>query len=461
MNIIREARLSPSDIKRELEASRKRDEKEKEKKERKKESKKYRKEIRAGRKYKERRLAWQMSRSRQKDRERAEIERKRLEAQKKGPKTEVISSKDTDPTATRKGISNLLSVGGALARLGTRALTHRIRQKQEEQPPSEEGGNKKGKKKFKKMKKKVEAAMRQSQRLLPPASSSEFEKTDKTKITPPGSGRPVPQMSRPFTVSQRVRMSRRVLPSSINRPSSGGMAPIPKPEPTQPVNTEPRPETAGQKARRNLKFRRKLIRQRGTPMEEFSCWREEFLFELGTLRKNIKNKKTIDIMKRGKNKVVISPSVTEDFNHYEQIKETTNTASIFAKATPPLKKRTTPMSDVYLSGQPGRGTAETVQQKMRKLFLGDRSDFTTNYDLSRNDSKRHIIPHLNKEAYDEDDGTFRHHSSGTTLAVTSPGQSQTRRTGTSAVLRAMAAMNKDVVPPKKKKKKKKKDTQEQ
>jgi hypothetical protein len=431
----------------------------KKRKQKKEKKKKYWKYQNQYLQYKKDRFEWQK-------RLESENKRARLAAQNKLPAAEVISSRDTDATATKTGFSNLASVGLPLAKLGIGALVGRIRQNQEDQSPGEEGGNKKGKKKFKKFKKDIESAMVQSQRLLPPASSSEFEKTDKTRVTPPSSGRTVPPISRPFTVSQRVRMSRRVLPSSINRPSSGGMAPTPKPEPTSPVNPEPGPETAGQRARRDIKFRRNLISQRSTPMEEFSCWREEFLYELGDLRKKVRDKnKLIDIMSRGRNSVTIGPNVTEKYDH-EYFDETTNTSSIFAKATPPLKKRTTPLSDVYLSKQPGKGNAEMVQKKMMKLFLGDRRDFTSNYDLSGHKSDdseflvgRNYLNRSTNEAYDDgDDETFRQHSRKN---ITSPSGGSTRGKSTSAVLRAMEAMNNDVVPPKKKKKKKKKVTPEQ
>ena len=113
-------------------------------------------------------------------------------------------------------------------------------------------------------------------------------------------------------------------------------------------------------------------------IENYSCWKEEFLMELGEMRKKVKEKKEIDVM-RGKNKVTLSPTVSEDYRTFE---EEMNGASIFAKATPPLKKRTTPISDIVLSKQPGKGTAEKVRDKMSRLFMGDIINYYPNYDLS-------------------------------------------------------------------------------
>lgn len=76
-------------------------------------------------------------------------------------------------------------------------------------------------------------------------------------------------------------------------------------------------ETSGQRARRDPSFKKREIERRGgTTTEEFSCWREEFLYELGDLRKKKKSKdeedRIIDVMK-GKNTVIIGPNIKEEF----------------------------------------------------------------------------------------------------------------------------------------------------
>lgn len=75
-------------------------------------------------------------------------------------------------------------------------------------------------------------------------------------------------------------------------------------------------ETEGQRARRDPSFKKREIQRRGgTTTEEFSCWREEFLYELGDLRKKKKKKDDedyiVDVMK-GKNEVTIGPDIKEE-----------------------------------------------------------------------------------------------------------------------------------------------------
>jgi len=73
--------------------------------------------------------------------------------------------------------------------------------------------------------------------------------------------------------------------------------------------------SAGARARANKSFRKTETEKRGgTTTEQFCCWREEFIVELGDLRKKSKDKagedKIIDVMK-GKNKITISPKIQE------------------------------------------------------------------------------------------------------------------------------------------------------
>ena len=76
-------------------------------------------------------------------------------------------------------------------------------------------------------------------------------------------------------------------------------------------------ETEGQRARRDPRFKKREIQRRGgTTTEEFSCWREEFLYELGDLRKKKKKDRDsedyiVDVMK-GKNKVIVGPDIKEE-----------------------------------------------------------------------------------------------------------------------------------------------------
>ncbi len=75
--------------------------------------------------------------------------------------------------------------------------------------------------------------------------------------------------------------------------------------------------TLGQQARAEKNVRKREIERRGgTVSESFSCWREDFLYELGEMRKNKKSKRgeddyIIDVMK-GKNKITIGPVIKEE-----------------------------------------------------------------------------------------------------------------------------------------------------
>jgi hypothetical protein len=75
--------------------------------------------------------------------------------------------------------------------------------------------------------------------------------------------------------------------------------------------------TAGQRARRNPRLKQQLIQQRSQGMNEtyeyeYSCWMEEFLYELGEKRRKNEDRDTpVDILK-GENTIKINPSITEE-----------------------------------------------------------------------------------------------------------------------------------------------------
>ena len=161
------------------------------------------------------------------------------------------------------------------------------------------------------------------QKLLPPGRSGP-EKIDKTRLRQPGTSRLPAPTPRPFTTGQRVRTSKRILPLGVNKASENPISKIPSSglsNPSAPrVDTTPRPNSLGQKARSNPKLKQKLIKAR---MEEYeySCWREEFFYELAELRQKSKSKlkdePIIDIMK-GENKITIGPEVTEAYDEGDE-----------------------------------------------------------------------------------------------------------------------------------------------
>lgn len=249
------------------------------------------------------------------------------------------------------------------------------------------------------------------------------------------------------TFSLRGTRPTRSLPPSRKRlQPSGGIPAGSLPKSTK-LTRDNSPRTGlslGQRARRNPQLRQKLIQSR---MEEYSNWRQELLLELGEMRKE-DNKKIIKPMK-GKNKIICMPNDPDKMSE-DYLYETTNNSSIFAKATPPLKRRTTPMSDIVLSNQPGKGSAEKVRDVMARLFLGDRRNYYPNYDLSghKSDGSDTDSSRVKNESYN--DSGFRQHSMSIGEGPTKEG---TRTKSTAKVLAAMAALNAKKSPSKKKKKK--------
>lgn len=102
-------------------------------------------------------------------------------------------------------------------------------------------------------------------------------------------------------------------------------------------------ETSGQRARRDPNFKKREIEKRGGKVsEEFSCWREEFLYELKELREKKKKKDTgdyiVDVMK-GKNKITIGPIVKEEtLNEIKGLRKSISSAIKNPKLREKLRK---------------------------------------------------------------------------------------------------------------------------
>ena len=117
---------------------------------------------------------------------------------------------------------------------------------------------------------------------------------------------------------------------------------------------------------------------------EYSCWREEFLYELGDMRQQSKNKKNlgkdpvVDVMK-GKNKIILNPTVSEATetpqDKFDRLvaaaSKLTGSAKIkmlkYAASKHP-KMNEEVMCDERASREPGKGTAEMVRDRMSKMF---------------------------------------------------------------------------------------------
>lgn len=217
--------------------------------------------------YKRERLEWQKSRSKIKDKLRQEAEKKRREKEAAGAPTKMqqISSKDKDPTAYQKMIGNIASFGKGVAKAALSSGTDK--DKAEEQPKKPSDKNAKD----------------------------------------------------AFKKRMRAKMNQKLLPGS----SVKGNLPSPKP----PAGLLP--SSGGQRARQDPTFKKREIEKRGgTVTEEFSCWREEFLYELGDMRRKKKKDKDgeeriVDVMK-GKNKVTVGPIIKESYIEERKRDQLTN-----------------------------------------------------------------------------------------------------------------------------------------
>lgn len=445
-------RMSPSDLKREYEASKKRDEKEKKKEKEQAKTSEYHKELKKLRKYKQKRLKWQMDQSKERARRSAE-----REAERNRP--EPITAKDTDPTATTKILKNMARVASPLVKAGASALYNRLKNKKEKKPELKRLPPGKDKKQLA-----LPGDTKERKRLMPAKPKPQMSGAEKLKAiaagTYKGRGQVAsppslpPSSSSPESPSDAKKSARRIFLKGKSK--SGTLSQ------SQSSNIG-----VGRVSQYFFGAKRQAAMKKGrtqppTQNEEYSCWREEFLYELGDLRKKARENedKPIDVM-RGKNKIKLNPTVTEIYNH-NQLDESPNTASIFAKATPLLKARVTPLSDIVLSKQPGKKTAENIRDEMRRAFLGDLSGFRTNFDLSGHASDDNDVSSnksIKSEAYDDYDETFRQHSRERFTAGSSDEREKRRKAASLRVIAAMKELNKDIKPPKKKKKKKKEEGQ--
>ena len=255
----------------------------KENKKEKKDSEWYRKQLEANLAYKRERLEWQKERSLLKDKLRRKRETEKGAESVKEPlrkiKTEVISDKDKDPTAYQKAMGSAASLAKGLATAGVAAVKRRAEKKKQES-----------------------------------------EGLKKPKV---GTREPKPYSIAYKSAKKKKKLEPQKLSGTPEREKlPAGKAPIARRLPAGQGPSKPS-GTLGQRARKNPELKKKLIAQRSVG-EEFSCWREEFLYELGELRKNKKNKKMkngdeekiIDVMS-GKNKIVIGPKIDEQLDIVE------------------------------------------------------------------------------------------------------------------------------------------------
>jgi len=258
-----------------------------------------------------------------------------------------ISYKDKDLTAHSKAIENLGSSVLGLAKAAHHGLESRRKRKEaerkalesqnEKKEPGKPGRPKKKSEEGKKTEVKGQLTGTPERKALPPGrpvskrkrlpASSEGESrvgqpaagsrpqlpgSMKKRMLPSSSegekrtGQPAKRIGQP--TPERPQLSRGLDKRKMLPPSSeGGKRTA---GPAQGSRTEP---TMGQKARQNPELKAKMIKAR---MEEYSNWREEFLFEVEDKKNKSEKKKVIDIMS-GTNKIEMNPRIMEDHKEIE------------------------------------------------------------------------------------------------------------------------------------------------
>ena len=197
-----------------------------------------------------------------------------------GVKTDTIGAEEGGATATMKALGNLGSLAGGLAK----AAIHTP-------------GYLKAKGEYKNAK---ETEVTSNQ----PEKARERKKPGRKKRPPVSLS--TQQSSSSPEQKRLVPATKRLVPATKRLSPSGGV-----PEGSR----GPKAMTLGQRARQNPKIKAGLIAQRN---EEYSNWREEFLFEVDELKNEktakTKNKKDkIDVMRGTNSKVIeINPNISED-----------------------------------------------------------------------------------------------------------------------------------------------------
>ena len=229
------------------------------------------------------RLEWQKERSKVNDARRKEAEEKRKNKGKEiSIKTEPITDKDKDPTAYKKGIGNLASFAGGVAKLGASAIGNQIRKRKEDKNQRDN-----------------EAKEAQPSRLSPSAPSQIRGREKRTAI------------------SQGKYLGR------------------------------------------------------GTVVEKYSCWREEFLYELGDMRRKKKKSKdgedyVVEVMPENqKNSITINPTIKENYLHERKRDQLANALLGLAFATNVAQSPSAAIRSGHIEG-PGMQLMSRMMQRRRE-----------------------------------------------------------------------------------------------
>ena len=334
--------------------------------------------------------------------------RKAANAALSGIKTQSISHRDSDATAYTKALGNAASLAGGVVKAGIGyGIARHQAKKEAAEAEKSDGASKIPKKKPKKSG--PLGGRPPGSRPTAPAGGSTAPAGGSTAPAG-GSTAPTGGSTAP-TGGLGVKPRKRLVPSTKRLPPAGGG------------------KSLGQQARENPELRKKLINQRN---EEYSNWREEFIFEVEDKtdkpNKKKEKKKIIDVMS-GENKIEINPNMKEEKDQEGGMAH--NELATMERAVKTLRKKIK---------SPNQQLPAWVQSKISKA--ADHIDSVADYMSGETEKVT--------EGYDEGDETFRQHSRETFSSL-SPSE---RRSRTASVLKKMKELNANVEKPKKKKKKK-------
>jgi len=228
------------------------------------------------------------------DQKKREIEKRKERAQKESEekaktalssiKQQKISYKDQDPTAYLKAVENIGSAAAGIGKAAYHAIQARRKKKQAEkegskQPEMKEPG-KPGR---------------------PKSDGGDIKQVSVKDVTP--DKKTASKVTGTPERKKLVPSTKRLAPASKKIAPSGGTPYQAAPDPQRQTGM-----SLGQRARRNPALKSALIKTR---MENYSDWREEFLFEVENKANKVEKEKIIDVMK-GKNNIEMNPTVTED-----------------------------------------------------------------------------------------------------------------------------------------------------
>jgi hypothetical protein len=305
-----------------------------------------------------------------------------------GIKTQQISDKEGDATAYSKAIGN---VGSAAAGVGG-AIVYGV--------------------KAGLAKRKADAA-RKAEAQTPDKPNIPEKKPRTGGIL--GGRPPAPKPATPGTGAPKPTGPVRPSIGNVTGPASNPKRPNPPAKPTGPVRPSIGNVTGPAS---NPK------RPRGMRTEEYSNWREEFLYEVETEKTNTKGKKKdiVDVMK-GKNKIDLNPNEG-------QVKESIDLTDTSQKQQIQQQQVQTRNQTMFQKKQ------QSLQQKFQQI---------SNQKLSLTKQGKLALPGTHTEAYDDE--TFRQHSRETFVTH----KPSSTRAKTLKVLEKMKELNKDVKVKKKKK----------